>query len=81
MKVYVATDIDEIYGIFSTLEKAKKHVLKMVNEDVDRDIDKTLINYVVSSVVLDKSTLEYSEDMMKYEFGVDYGEVFDKGDD
>lgn len=81
MKVYVATDIDEIYGIFSTLEKAKKHVLKMVNEDVDSDIDKTLINYSVNSVVLDKSTLEYSEDMMKCEFEVDCGEIFDEGDD
>lgn len=75
MKIYVVMDIDDIYGIFSTLEKAKKHVLKMIDKDVDMGIDKTLVNYSINSFVLDKSELNWPENIDKLELQVEECEV------
>lgn len=83
MKIYVVMDNEDICGTFSTLEKAKKHVEKMIDEDVIDARDKMFVNYYVYSFVLDKSELNWSDDMKRSELEIIDAEIYydaSKGD-
>ena len=76
-------DNEDICGTFSTLEKAEKHVEKMIDEDIIDARDKMFVNYYVYSFVLDKSELNWSDDMKRLELQISDAEIYydaSKGD-
>ncbi|WP_057198035.1 hypothetical protein [Apilactobacillus kunkeei] len=57
MKIYVVMDNDDIYGTFSTLEKAKDYVSDLVNLERYKFGDNVIPYYSISSTLLDDNKI------------------------
>lgn len=81
MKVYVVSAFEDIYGVFSSLEKAKSYVGDLVNKDIDTHGDLIDPYYSVDSFELDKE-YEFSEGLPKFEWAIDGdGEILSNDND
>lgn len=58
MKIYVVMDNEEIYGTFSTLEKAKDYVIDLVTLERDRFGDNVIPYYSIYSTLLDDNKID-----------------------
>lgn len=58
MKVYVVMDVEEIYGTFSTLKKAKDYVSDLVNLERYKFGDNTIPYYSIYCTLLDDNKIE-----------------------
>lgn len=58
MKIYVVMDVEEIYGTFSTLEKAKDYVSDLVNLERYKFGDTVIPYYSIYSTLLDDNKVD-----------------------
>ena len=70
MKIYVVSAFEDIYGVFSSLEKAKSYVNDLVKRDIDNDDDLLEPYYSVDSFELDKE-YDFSKEIPRFEWAVD----------
>lgn len=70
MKVYVVSAFEDVYGVFSSLEKAKSYVRDLVNKDIDNYGDFVNSYYSVDSFKLDKE-YDFSKEIPRFEWAVD----------
>lgn len=73
MKIYVVSAYEDIYGVFSSLEKAKSYVGDLVNKDIDAHGDLIDPYYSVDSFELDKE-YDFSEEIPRFEWAFDSDE-------
>lgn len=81
MKIYVVSAYEDIYGVFSSLEKAKSYVNDLVKRDIDNHGDSLEPYYSVDSFELNKE-YDFSEGLPKFEWGIDGdGEILSNDND
>ena len=81
MRIYVVSSFEDIFGTFSSLEKAKSYVSDLVNKDIDNHGDLAKPYYSVDSFELDKE-LDFSKEIPRFEWAVDGDEeILSNNDD
>lgn len=81
MRIYVVSSFEDVFGTFSSLEKAKSHVSDLVNEEIDNHGDLANPYYSVDSFELDKGIDNWGE-ISRFEWAFDGDEeVLSNNDD